>query len=243
MNVNNSFNRRLLVAVDAAGYGGGTDREHVAVQAGLTAVLDAAAARASLQRDQWTKQPAGDGELAILPHDESEPVIIDQYVRYLDEALRAHNGTPAALRTIRLRMAVHFGTAILADNGYAGQGIVAVSRLVDSPPVKEALAAAPQACLAVIVSRQIYDDVIRQGHVSGPAADFTKVSVKVKEFQDEAWVRVVGGPRPLAAAADDPAKDEHQAGGPAPGIHQEFHGNVHAPGSTFGISYGARGDG
>src|SRR5437868_4759229 len=167
--VDNSFDRRLLVSVDAAGYGNGSDQEHFAVQSGLTAVLDQAAARANLRRHLWVKQGAGDGELAILPHGEPEPVIVDQYVRYLDEALTAHNANPASLRKIRLRMAVHFGTAMLADNGYAGQGVVAVSRLVESDPVKDALAAAPQACLAVILSRQIFDDVVRQGHVSVPA--------------------------------------------------------------------------
>jgi hypothetical protein len=238
----NAFDRRLLVAVDAAGYGGGTDQEHVAVQSGLTAVLDAAAARANLRRDLWMKQQAGDGELAVLPRDEPEPVVVDQYVRYLDEALTAHNANPASRRKIRLRMAVHFGTAMLADNGYAGQGVVAVSRLVESAPVKEALAAAPQACLAVIVSRQIFDDVVRQGHVSVPATDFAKVSVQVKEFRDEAWVKVVGVPRNAAAAADRPVNDSLPASVAAPaepGVYQQFYGEVHAPGATFGISRGA----
>jgi hypothetical protein len=244
--VANPFDRRLLVAVDAAGYGAGTDQEHFAVQSGLTAVLDAAAARANLRRDLWMKQQAGDGELAILPREEPEPVIVDQYVRYLDEALTAHNENLASRRKIRLRMAVHFGTAMLADNGYAGQGVVAVSRLVESAPVKDALAAAPHACLAVILSRQIFDDVVRQGHVSVPATDFAKVSVRVKEFQDEAWVKVVGVPHHAAAADDVPTNDGSPASSAAlvgPGVYQQFHRDVHAPGATFGISYGARNNG
>jgi hypothetical protein len=240
--VDSTFDRRLLVAVDAAGYGGGTDQEHVAVQSGLMAVLDAAAARASLRRDRWIKQQAGDGELAILPRDEPEPVVVDQYARYLDEALTAHNANPGSVRKIRLRMAVHFGTAMLADNGYAGQGVVAVSRLVESAAVKNALVAAPQACLAVILSRQIFDDVVRQGHVSVPATEFTKVSVRVKEFQDEAWVRVAGVPQHAAAVADESLGEGPSANGGAPadpGVYQQFFGPVHAPGATFGISRGA----
>lgn len=235
-----AFDRRLLVAVDAAGYGAGTDRDHVALQSGLAAVLDVAAARANLRRDRWVRQQAGDGELAILPRDEPEPVVVDQYVRYLDEALTAHNADPGSRRKIRLRMAVHFGTAMPADNGYAGQGVVAVSRLVESAPVKDALAAAPQACLAVILSRQVFDDVVRQGHVSVPATGFAKVSVQVKEFQDEAWVKVVGVPQ-HAAEEDRPADGTPPASGvvPAnPAVHQQFYGDVHAPGATFGISRG-----
>jgi hypothetical protein len=241
-----AFDRRLLVSVDAAGYGAGTDQDHFAVQSGLTAVLDAAAARAGLRRDLWMKQQAGDGELAVLPRDEPEPIVIDQYVRYLDEALAAYNANPATRRKIRLRMAVHFGTAMPADNGYAGQGVVAVSRLVDAGPAKDALAAAPQACLVVILSRQIFDDVVRQGHTSMSAPDFAKVSVRVKDYHDEAWVMVVGVPHRAAAPDDGSADDGPPADDPAssgPGVHQQFHGTVNAPGATFGISYGSRGNG
>jgi hypothetical protein len=240
------FDRRLLVAVDAMGYGSGTDRDHFAVQAGLTKVLDAAAAKAGLRRDLWLTQQAGDGELAILPRDESEPVVVDQYVRYLDEALKAHNADPGSGPTIRLRMAVHFGAAMQADNGYAGQGIVAVSRLVDSAPVKQALVDVPEASLVVVLSRQIYEDVVRQGHVSIPEAEFTKVGVEVKEYRDEAWIRVVGGPY-KSAARNRPAEDRPaEAGTPheTPGVHQVFNGDVHNQGpTTFGISFGARNNG
>jgi class 3 adenylate cyclase len=235
------FGRHLLVAVDAAGYGTGTDQEHFAVQSGLSAVLDAAAARANLKRDQWMTQQAGDGELAVLPRDEPEPIVVDQYVRYLDEALTAHNANPASRRKLRLRMAIHFGTAMPADNGYAGQGVVAVSRLVESAAVKDALAAAPQACLAVILSRQVFDDVVRQGHVSVQPTDFAKVSVRVKEFQDEAWVKVVGVPLHAAVLSDKAADDNPPGRRAEPEdnrVYQEFYGDVHAPGATFGISRG-----
>jgi hypothetical protein len=153
--------------------------------------------------------------------------------------LAAYNANPASTRKLRLRMAVHFGTAMPADNGFAGQGVVAVSRLVESAPVKNALTAAPQACLAVILSRQIFDDVVRQGHVSASAEEFARVSVQVKEFQDEAWLKVVGIPHP--AVDDPPASGRSQASETAADarIQQIFHGDVHAPGATFGISHGA----
>jgi hypothetical protein len=63
--------------------------------------------------------------------------------------LTTYNSALPAVRRIRLRMAVHFGAAMSAENGYAGQGVVAVSRLVDSPPVREALRAAPDATLVL----------------------------------------------------------------------------------------------
>jgi hypothetical protein len=236
----NAFERRLLVAVDAAGYGGGSDQEHFALQSGLTAVLDESAAAAGLRRSLWLKQAMGDGELAILPHDEPEPLVIDDYIRQLDAALAdRHTDAPPQAR-IRLRVAIHFGAAMAADNGYAGQGVVAVSRLVDSPPVHNALAASPDANVAVILSRQVFDDVVRQGHVSFAETEFARVRVQVKEYQDEAWVKVLG----VASGnwGDEPGSQEDSPSAAAPAVSQHFHGDVHAPRSVFGISHGVRSD-
>lgn len=235
--VSNAFERHLLVAVDAAGYGDGNDQEHVALQSGLTAALNDSAAQAGLRRYTWLTQAVGDGELAILPHDEPEPVVVDAYIRHLEMALSARNADAPPRTKIRLRVAIHFGTAMPADNGYAGQGIVAVSRLVDSAPVRDALSASPEADLALILSRQVFEDVVRQGHVSFPETDFTRVRVQVKEYQDEAWVKVAGVRSPTPRRRPEPTEDPSPAGQP---VSQHFHGDVHAPRSVFGVSYGMR---
>src|SRR5580658_3673055 len=130
----NAFERHLLVAVDAVGYGQGNDQDHFAMQSGIKMVLNEAATAAKLDRNRWVRQGAGDGELAILPPDEPEPLVVDAYARQLNVQLATYNAGLHHERRIRLRMAVHFGAAMPAENGYAGQGVVAVSRLVDSPP-------------------------------------------------------------------------------------------------------------
>lgn len=147
------FERRLLVAIDAVGYGRGTDQDHFATQSGIKTVLHDAAVAVRLDRTRWIRQEAGDGELAILPLDAPEPLVVDAYTRQLELRLSSYNAPLPAERRIRLRMAVHFGAAMPADNGYAGQGVVAVSRLVDSPPVRDALAAAPDAALVLALTR------------------------------------------------------------------------------------------
>ncbi len=238
--VNSAFKRHLLVAVDATGYGGGNDQEHFALQSGLTAALNESAALAGLRRGMWLKQAMGDGELAILPHDEPEPVVVDDYIRHLEALLSARNADAPPRRKIRLRMAIHFGAAMHADNGYAGQGVVAVSRLVDSAPLRDALAASQEANLAVILSKQVFDDIVRQGHVSFAETEFARVRVQVKEYQDEAWVKVVGMPSPAPRERPGPAEDSPSPAGQT--VSLDFHGDVHAPRSVFGISYGTRSD-
>lgn len=245
--VSTAFERRLLVAVDAVGYGRGNDQDHFAMQGGLKTVLNEAASAAKLDRSRWSLQGAGDGELAILPVDEPEPLVVDAYARQLDVRLTTHNAALPAERRIQLRMAVHFGAAMSAENGYAGQGVVAVSRLVDSPPVREALLAAPDATLVLALTRQVFEDVVRQGHVSFSAADFTRVPVQVKEFQDEAWIRLFGthsaaAPGSGGTGTAAPANRRDAAAPVASGFVQTFH-DTDARGSVFGISYGgARGN-
>ena len=238
-----AFERHLLVAVDAVGYGSGSDQAHVAVQTGLTEVLSKAAARSKLNRGAWRLQQQGDGELAILPHDQPEPLVVDNYVRHLAQALAAHNANAAPESRIRLRMAIHYGTAMHADNGYAGQGVVAVSRLVDSLPVREALRASTGADLAVILSRQIFEDIVRQGHVSFKAGDFTRVRVQVKEYADEAWVIVLADradrPAPLAPDAEPTTAPQTREQAPQQ-VNNRFYKDVHAEGAVFGFAYGSR---
>ena len=244
-----AFERHLLVAVDAVGYGRGNDQDHFALQSGLKSILNEAASAAKLDRSRWSLQGAGDGELAIVPRDEPEPLVVDAYARQLDVQLTAYNAALPTERRIRLRMAVHFGAAMPAEYGYAGQGVVAVSRLVDSTPVREALKAAPDAALVLALTRQVFDDVVRQGHVSFAEADFTRVLVHLKEFQDEAWIKVFGTQSVAAPdgvgnldgqgkAAAEP--QDHRKPDAAASFVQHFH-DTDARGSVFGISYGGVG--
>lgn len=244
MGKSRSFERRLLVAVDIVGYGSRKGPEHSALQADLVTVLNEAAVVAGLSRDSWLKQAAGDGELAILPASEREEVVVDGYARQLDALLSARNRNVPAQRRIQLRMAVHFGPAKEADNGYAGQGIVTVSRLVDSPAIRAALTAAPEASVALILSRVVFDDVVGQGYVTFTATDFVRVPVRVKEYQEDAWLKVLG--------VDSSAwlsQDRDRAGSPpddsaavaAQAVTQHFR-DVHAPGGVFGFSNSRGGD-
>jgi hypothetical protein len=242
----NAFERHLLVSVDAVGYGRGNDQDHFAMQSGIKTVLHDAAVAAKLDRGRWVRQKAGDGELAILPLDEPEPLVVDAYARQVDLQLSSYNASRPAEHRIRLRMAVHFGAAMPAENGYAGQGVVAVSRLVDSPPVRDALTSAPDATLVLALTRQVFDDVVRQGHVSFSAADFTRVLVQVKEFQDEAWVKVFGpSAAPLPAATPPTARKQDESSpapqepaAPAPVVLKQSFDHTDARGSVFGVSYG-----
>ncbi|GAA3447191.1 hypothetical protein [Planomonospora venezuelensis] len=227
------FERRLLVSVDAKGYSSSTAHWQGRLQAALLTVLDRAAERAGLSRATWKVQGAGDGELAVLPPGEPEPRVVDDFPRHLAAELRRHNRDVPEGKHLRLRLAVHFGPAIIAGNGFAGRGPIDVRRLCDCEAVRTALDSSG-AALAVILSQRVFSETVAQEHTSLEPAMFRKVTVRVKEFADEAWVWVPGhdigdlripdaqmdtGPPPEVPPAAAPRREP-----PSQGAH-EIHGN------------------
>lgn len=219
------FVRRLLVAVDAKGYSGSTGNWQSRIQAGLLEVVDRAAGRAGLSRSTWKTQGAGDGELSVLPPTEPEPRVVDDFVRHLSAELRRHNRDLPDDKQLRLRLAVHFGPAVPAGNGFAGAGPIVVSRLCDSRPLREALDRTG-ADLALIISQRVFTETVQQEHTSLRPAMFRKVAVRVKEFAEDAWIWVPDHDISDLPLDDDPAP----AAGPAtsgghPAQPEVSHGN------------------
>jgi hypothetical protein len=251
------FGRRLCVSVDAEGYGQRDDRAQYDMQRTLVQILDTAAARAGLDRTTWRRQGVGDEELSLVPLGPDEPRLVDEFPRQLDAELARFNRSRNEER-LRLRMALHVGVAYPADNGYAGQGIVAVSRLLNATPLRQALKLATSANLAWLVSEVVFTDVIRQGHTTLGTNDFRQVEITEKEYQGVAWLRVPGvdvhrldlvsataSPAseqpPATPRSDAPTAEAETRSGRAPLVTNIFNHEVDATHGTFGISGGVHG--
>lgn len=189
------FRRYLIFAVDVQAYGRGDDLRQDDRQRALVHSLDVAAEAAGLDPSCWMVQGTGDGVLALVPDGEDEPRVVDPLVRELDVVLRRYNRDRVPEARLRLRMAIHHGMARRAASGYAGVAVVMACRLLDCGALRSALGGPNESYhLAVAVSRQIFQDTIAQGHTSLSAEDFERVHVRMKEFSDYAWIRVVGAP-------------------------------------------------
>jgi hypothetical protein len=185
------FGRRLLVTTDAASYGRADDLQQRLMQTAQPAVLDEAAARAKLHRVDWQRRSNGDGELALLPTTEEEPRVVDDFVYHLHGALRAYNRDLRSGARLRLRLAIHHGVVVPTGGDFAGQGVVVVSRLLDSRPVRAAMEVS-DADLAVIVSDEVFSATVAQGYTTVPEDSFRRVAVELKEFSGDAWLYVPG---------------------------------------------------
>jgi hypothetical protein len=208
--VTDSFARFVVLSIDAQGYGKAHDQGQTAIQDELLDVLAAAAAAAGLDRRTWHRQGKGDEELALIPDGGPgiETRVVDDFIRELATVLFRRNCDQPAGRTFRLRLAVDHGLARPASNGFAGRPVVVASRLVGCRPLRQAMAAAPDASLAVILSRQVYTDLVLGGHSRLRPNDFLQVSVSEKELADQAWLRVPGADVHRLRIIPDPATGE-----------------------------------
>jgi Protein tyrosine and serine/threonine kinase len=200
---------RMAFVLDVAGYGARGIAHQQEVQRRLRRLVEAMLDGSGLKLDpevvehQWT----GDGINAVLPADIDPTVILPLLIRSLASALGADNAQSAD--RIRLRMAVSAGLIRRSVAGFSGQLIMDISRLVDSSALHEALAAAPEADLAVAISDHVYAMVVRPGYQGIPDGQFSRVKVVAKEFSAAAWVwlsaRQWSEPAYRPLTPDDPA--------------------------------------
>lgn len=124
---------------------------------------------------------------------------------FLPETTEVHRALPALLRSfhdrltrdnarfrdrMRLRIATAVGPTGLAALGFSGKTIVDMHRLLNSEVLRRAALDHPNADLVALVSDQLYSWVIGEGYPGLDPARFQRVSVRVKEFSEHAWLWV-----------------------------------------------------
>ena len=146
-----------------------------------------------MRADQVAPQPQGDGQFTVLPVGLDEAAAIPRLVRAVGDALAARNAAEPGDR-MRLRVALHRGLVKEADNGWVGRAAVAVHRILDSPPLREALAGHPRADYVLGVPDVLFADVLATGDDPPPDA-FRPITVDLpaKGFLERAWLYLPEG--------------------------------------------------
>lgn len=173
---------RLGFVVDVVGYGKRTEQAQTQVQRRLTALLRAVVTDVGDDFDAVDQDSgAGDG-LVVLPAAGDPTERLPVLLRSVKTRLAEDNA--ASQDRIRLRMAV--GTGQVA--GFAGPLVVNISRLVDSEPLRRAVAGNPEADLVVLVLDMLRHEVVAPGYVPLVVNCVELVDLAMKEFVDEAWL-------------------------------------------------------
>jgi hypothetical protein len=186
------ISRRLCLAADIEQYSRFDTPDQQAAQGQLVRMLRAAAERSGLDHSKWSTQPQGDLEFAVLPHGTPEQVVLGEYVTHLAAELGGYNATRRAAGRMRLRLAVDTGVAATAALGFSGPAPIAVARYLNAPEVKQALAAARSASLAVVVSDRLYQDVVRSRLHGLDQGHYQRIHVQQKGFAGYGWVQLPG---------------------------------------------------
>ena len=178
---------RTIVAVDVEGFGDQrrTNRNQLAVREGLYRTMCEAFRDAEIPWVERDHEDRGDGMFILVGSEVPKSLFVESLPSAIVSALRRHNGTHSDLERIRLRMGLHAGEVNYDKHGATAASINLTFRLLESGPVKEALASSP-GVLAVITSSWFFEEVVR--HSAANAAAYHPISVTVKETATTGWV-------------------------------------------------------
>ncbi|WP_433463697.1 effector-associated domain 2-containing protein [Spirillospora sp. CA-128828] len=183
----------VIVACDIAGFGdrARTDDVRRHMRDALYRRLDVSLAAGGITLAGCYWEDRGDGAMiAVPPGVPVEPLLVD-VADMLRAELSRYNKTAAEIARIRLRVSVHTGEAEFDGRGLVGTAVNHAFRILEAPAFKESLRESG-AWFALIVSQQVYEDVVQ--HAAGRIVpdDYLRIDVSVKETGGPAWVRVQG---------------------------------------------------
>jgi WD40 domain-containing protein len=188
---------RTVIAVDVEGFGDRrrTNQNQIAIRAGLYRAVQEAFGRAQIPWDGLYHEDRGDSIFILAGPEVPKNRFVGPLPAALIDALDRHNSTHPQLERIRLRMALHAGEVNFDQHGVAGKAIVRTFRLLESRPVKRALADSA-GVLAVITSSWFFEEVVRPS--AADAAEYYSVRVAVKETLTTGWICLPGQAGPAA---------------------------------------------
>jgi len=171
------------------------------VRRDLYAVLDGALADAGIEPEQVTIEDRGDGALAVV----DRPVldVLDDVVRGLVKHLARINSEKAPPDWLRLRFAVHSGLVHQDEHGWSGAALDETFVLNGLEQVKAMLRAANRAQSVLVVSNEIYRNVVSHTYRD---LDPT-VYRKIEDNRQIGWVMVPGYPAPPRPGRDPSATE------------------------------------
>jgi class 3 adenylate cyclase len=187
----------FILVLDIEGFSIRTDPVQRTLRRAMYEVARAAVTDAYLSWEGFLRQDRGDGIIMLFPSGVSPVTLAGDLIRTLNARLAEMATVPDAQHRMRFRVALHHGLANKDAEGWSGNAVNTACRLVDAQPLRDALKAAPDAHLALIVSDVFHQAVIRPGHRSTDGATFAPVRVDVKELiAYRSWIRVPGYPAP-----------------------------------------------
>lgn len=214
-----------IVAMDVVGSGSRDDQLLLRMRADLRQIVAATLAAQSLDLSSLETHDLGDGLRFLVPALVSPRALLDPFIPQLDQALGAHRRASSEAARLRLRVSIHHGLVHDDEGHSAGEPLKLVMRLLDADPVRTAIAAVPEANLALVVSRDLYESVVK--HHYGLSVDlYQRVAVHAKELITEAWIHLPGFRPPYLVEPTEQLVEPAESGSPGPSPRGEGAGST-----------------
>ncbi|WP_246492072.1 effector-associated domain 2-containing protein [Actinomadura alba] len=146
------------------------------------------------------QEDRGDGAIIVAPPDVETDTLVHPLIDRLRAELRRHNEISSELAQIRLRVSLHVGNVEADARGIVGTAVNHAARLIEAPVFKEAVQVTG-ARFGLIVSRDLYDTVIRPGRGLIDPGEYEEIAVELKETRTTAWMRISAPGRAVAEAS------------------------------------------
>lgn len=182
----------VLLGVEGSSAPNRTLPHQLDTREGLYAVVGEALAAAGVPWEACHHEDRSDGLLLLIPPEYPRAPLVEALPEALARTVHRHNTSSPDAAKARLRLAVHAGEVAFDEGGVTSTSLTTAVRMVDAPPLQQALADGPGA-LAMIVSQVVFDEVVRHC-ATLDAAMFRPVEVTVGEIRDLAWIAVLDRP-------------------------------------------------
>jgi hypothetical protein len=202
---------RGLFSVDVESSGSRDTHSSVVLRDVLFSALRNSFESSGIDWAACARDDLGDGMTVLVPPEFPKHRLVFPLLDQLGALLRHHNRYAGPSTVIRVRVALHEGDVRFDEFGATGRPKVLLARLLDSAPVRKALAeAADTTTVMLIVSDLFYQDVICQGHVGIDPDQYVPVLVRAKETEERAWLRATAPVEssPAESARHRPAEPE-----------------------------------
>lgn len=198
---------RALLAVDIQSSAGRGDPALMDNRQVLLTTLREVLTEAGVPWAACHRDGTGDGLQLVAGPDVWKAQLIHPVVPVLAARLRAHNRSVGSRRAIRVRMALHAGDVRMEDGEVVGGALEDLTRLLDAPPVRRALASAPpSATVALVVSEHYHRETVRHDYPGIEPDTFQRFTFSLKETTSSGWIHLPGYTVVGAVLDDDPDK-------------------------------------
>jgi hypothetical protein len=214
-----------IVVVDIESFGPRRNPVQASLRKNMYEVVQEAGTDAHLDWSAVTDLDRGDGVILLIPPPTSTVDLAGAFVRALDANLKEKASMFSEAHRMRFRVALHQGLCQPDGKGWVGAAITTACRLVDADPPRTALRAAADARMVLIVSDEIYQNVISHGYRLIDAASFAPATLAGGE---KAWVSVPG--RAYPPGLEEPATPRSER--PQPRVPRQS-GGIANHGSVF----------